>query len=551
MAPFRTWSLGLLLYFPLVASTPSTPTGPVLDLGFAKYLGNSTAPSGESNGPVVFFGGIPFAQPPLGDLRFRAPQPLNETPSGPVNVTDARNFALPCIQQPAAEGVGSEDCLYLNVWKPANATESSKLPVAFYIYGGGFVDGTTQGFPLYDWVAQNPGIVGVSVGYRLNALGFLAGSAVGQDGDFNNGLLDQRAALGWVQRHIRKAGEDPERVTIIGESAGAASVVMQVVAYGGEGSPPFNRAVTQSIGYGPTYHVLSSHSEVVFSNFTAAAGCSSSSDALACLRGASVASIISGVNSVGSVAAGVDGAFLPDLPSNLLRQGRFSTVDFLGGHCTNDGRSFANGAPEDFHTNADIVERIFHDRWIGVTNSTLRQMFEFYPEVGAPGSPFETEYDLAWTIAQDVVFGCMEQLMADRLVAKGATNVFTFRWNAPNPVLLTETPYEGVMHTSDLYFLFDGTTSASNAGFAFHAFNESEALLSREAIAAWTSFVSSNNPTEYAALWPAYQSDARNRMVFTRGNGTTTASQLEQISAFEAARCAFWMQEDVVDQTGV
>ncbi|KAI0322570.1 hypothetical protein OF83DRAFT_1092880 [Amylostereum chailletii] len=98
------------------------------------------------------------------------------------------------------------------------------------------------------------------------------------------------------------------------------------------------------------------------------------------------------------------------------------------------------------------------------------------------------------------------------------------------------------MHTSDLYFLFDG--------FEFHAFNESEAALSREAIAAWTSFVSSDL-TEHATLWPTYKPDVRNRMVFTRGNGNATASQLEQISAFEAARCAFWMQEDVVDQTGV
>ncbi|KAI0322568.1 Alpha/Beta hydrolase protein [Amylostereum chailletii] len=414
------------MYLPFVASTSSL-AGPILDLGFAKYLGNSTTPSGEPNGSVVFFGGIPFAQPPLGDLRSRAPQPLNETPGAPVNVTDARNFALPCIQQPAAEGVGSEDCLYLNVWKPANATEASNLPVAFYIYGGGFMDGTTQGFPLYDWVAQNPGIVGVSVGYRLNVLGFLAGSAVGQDGDFNAGLLDQRAVLSWVQRHIRKAGGDPEKVTIIGESAGAASVVMQVVAYGGENSPPFNRAVTQSIGYGSTSHVLSSLSEAIFSNFTAAVGCSSSFDALACLRNASVTSIISGINSVGPVGPGVDGTFLPDLPSNLLRQGRFSTVEFMGGHCTNDGRTFANGAPEDFHTNADIVERIFHDRWTGVSNNTLKRMFEFYPEVGAPGSPFDTEYDLAWTISQDVVFGCMEQFMADRLVARGSSNVFTFR----------------------------------------------------------------------------------------------------------------------------
>lgn len=141
------------------ASTPSvtSPLGPVVDLGYAAYAGNSTSPAGMLNGSVVFFGGIPYAQPPLGDLRFRAPQTLDETVDRNMNVTvvDARNFAPPCVQQPAEVGVGSEgaymigfssyllrmfflDCLHLNIWKPANATAQSKLPVIVYIHGGGF-----------------------------------------------------------------------------------------------------------------------------------------------------------------------------------------------------------------------------------------------------------------------------------------------------------------------------------------------------------------------------------------------------------------------------
>lgn len=93
---------------------------------------------------------------------------------------------------------------------------------------------TTQGFPLYDWVNQsNPKIVAVSMGYRLNVLGFLSGPEVQADGDANAGLLDQRAALEWIQRHISKFGGDPNQVTIDGESAGGASVVMQIVAFGG------------------------------------------------------------------------------------------------------------------------------------------------------------------------------------------------------------------------------------------------------------------------------------------------------------------------------
>lgn len=91
-----------------------------------------------------------------------------------------------------------------------------------------------QGFPLYDWINQsNPNIVGVSIAYRLNLLGFLAGTSVRRDGDLNAGLLDQRAALEWIQRHIARFGGDPDQVTIDGESAGGASIVMQIVAFGG------------------------------------------------------------------------------------------------------------------------------------------------------------------------------------------------------------------------------------------------------------------------------------------------------------------------------
>ncbi|EIM87679.1 alpha/beta-hydrolase [Stereum hirsutum FP-91666 SS1] len=545
------------------ALTISSPLGPVVDLSYAAYAGNATSPTGDANSSVVFFGGIPYAQAPLGNLRFRAPQPLNETATGNGTVVDARNFATPCIQQPAVLGVGSEDCLRLNVWKPANATESSNLPVVVYIYGGGLYAGTTQGFPMYDWVAENQGIVAVSVSYRLNVLGFLSGSAVGEapDADFNAGLLDQRAALEWVQRNIGKFGGDKDQVTIDGESAGGASVVMQMVAYGGEKGAPFKRVVSQSIGYDPLIDPLSSRAETLFANFSIAVGCSndtSNVSALACLREAPLESIVTGINAIGNgdIEAVVDGNFLPDLPSHLITSGRFSTVEYMGGHCTHDGRTFAGGKPSQFVTDQDIVALTF-PRWPYVTNETLQEVFDFYPKVNATGSPFVTEYDRAWTIAGDVIFTCMDQLIADTLVSKGVENVFSFRWNTPNPVLLAASPYLGVMHTSDLYYLFDGTTSAANAGFTFTPFNTSEVLLSHEAIAYWTSFAATGSPSTLrspgSTAWSPYLSSAtdRLRMVLTVGNGNVTQSGLEQKTQFEVDRCAFWMQDGITAQTRV
>ncbi|KAG6885462.1 hypothetical protein C0992_005129 [Termitomyces sp. T32_za158] len=229
-----------LLFFIVFSATQITigesiksSLGPIVDIGYAAYAGNTTSPTGVENGPVVFYGNIPYAQPPLGELRFRAPKMLDEQRTA-THVDDARGWGPPCIQRPAVVGIGSEDCLKLNIWKPTNASSADKLPVAVYIHGGGFYANSPQGFPMYDWVAQHQGgIVAVSMAYRLNIFGFLGGETVAADGNLNNGLLDQRAALEWVQRHIDHFGGDPDNVTIYGESAGGASVVMQLVAYGG------------------------------------------------------------------------------------------------------------------------------------------------------------------------------------------------------------------------------------------------------------------------------------------------------------------------------
>ncbi|KIJ63786.1 hypothetical protein HYDPIDRAFT_155304 [Hydnomerulius pinastri MD-312] len=561
--------LSLLLLTALVhagqVSLPElqSPLGPVVNLGYAAYAGNTTSPSGELNGPVTFFGGMPFAQPPLGDLRFRAPQQLDEEikNGGYVPVTDARNFGPACIQQPAVVGVGSEDCLQLNVWKPANATEGDNLPVVIYVYGGGFYYGTTQGFPLYDWVAQHPGgIIGVSVSYRLNVLGFLSGSAVRADGDENAGLLDQRAGFEWVQRHISKFGGDPSEVTIVGESAGGASMVMQVVAYGGTQPPPFKRAVAHSIGFGPTANTT--QMEVYFKNVTDAAGCpSSGEEAMGCLRSASLGAIVSAVNHVptGMVSPVIDGKFLPDYPSRLIASGNFSTVDFIGGHCTNDGRTFVGGSPTSFTTDEDVATIPFK-RWPGITNETIQQALQLYPSPDVPGSPFTSQYDRASTMAGDIIFTCMDYFLANQMSqVKGVSNVYTYRWNAPDPVLLAAAPYEGVMHTSDLYFLFDGTNSGPNAGFTFTPFNSTEATLSAEAIAYWTSFVSTGNPTSEkqsnSPTWAPFAtpgSSARYGIVLTEGNVTgTTLTSMETFTADHIERCQFWMQANVTDQTTI
>ena len=197
-------------------------------------IGEANVTGGRISGTVVDgigeFKGIPFAAPPIGRLRWKAPQPVRPW-SG---VRQTMSFGPACLQAPAlasrmAPGVAlSEDCLYLDVWTPAK-TPGGRLPVIAWIYGGGFTGGMTSA-PLYDGSHfASKGVVFVSVSYRVGALGFLATPALSREsghGSGNYGLLDQIAGLKWIRKNIVNFGGDPSKVTLLGHSAGGFSVSM-------------------------------------------------------------------------------------------------------------------------------------------------------------------------------------------------------------------------------------------------------------------------------------------------------------------------------------
>lgn len=215
---------------------------------------------GARDGEVISFKGIPFAAPPVGALRWRAPQPV----AGWSGVREAKSFGNACLQPPARSAADalpvplSEDCLYLNVWRPARA--SARLPVMVWIHGGSLVTGTAS-IPVQDGAAlARRGVVLVSISYRLGRLGYFAHPALTReaaDGGklANYGLMDQVAALQSVRRNIAAFGGDPARVTIFGQSAGALSVQALMA------SPParglFQRAIVQSGYYRGSYPRLS------------------------------------------------------------------------------------------------------------------------------------------------------------------------------------------------------------------------------------------------------------------------------------------------------
>lgn len=220
---------------------------------------------------VDYWFGIRYAQAPVGDLRWRAPQNIEAKNNySSTRVMDASQVGPECVQgMPAwiyvngtypGPPMGSEDCLLLDVLKPANPTSSS-LPVVAFIHGGGacfsalkkcqlahgalgYDLGSAESYPGFSAVNQSNGnMIWVSLQYRLSAYGFLSSEEIRENGNANTGLLDQRSALEWIQRHIAAFGGDPTRVTIWGNSAGGGSVMNQMILYGGASSPPFRAVI--------------------------------------------------------------------------------------------------------------------------------------------------------------------------------------------------------------------------------------------------------------------------------------------------------------------
>jgi len=207
---------------------------------------------GIATGTMQEFRGIPYAEAPVGDLRWRPPQ----EPARWTGVLDATAFSPHCPQAATPYGTPSttEDCLFLNVFTPDKTNEGRPhlLPVMFWIHGGGLVVGESDGYDPSPLVAQ--GVVVVTINYRLGELGFLAHPALAAESPTgasgNYGLMDQQAALRWVQRNIRAFGGDPDNVTIFGQSAGALSVHSQLASPLAAGL--FHKAIVESGAYSLT-----------------------------------------------------------------------------------------------------------------------------------------------------------------------------------------------------------------------------------------------------------------------------------------------------------
>ncbi|KAL7272292.1 hypothetical protein RUND412_004909 [Rhizina undulata] len=233
---------------------------------------------------ISYFRRIPFAAPPMGENRFRAPQPVEAV----EGVYDSDQSFDMCPQRTVN---GSEDCLYLALYsRPWTAEE--KRPVMVFFYGGGFIQGNVDltlppsTYPVMNVSTLND-YIAVYSNYRTNAFGFLPGTKIkeSETSDLNPGLLDQQAALRWVNTNIANFGGDPTNVTIWGQSAGGGSVVAQVLANGGQTTPQlFTKAIVSSPYWPRFYDYNSTEAEEIYDTLTSLTGCANATDTLVCLK---------------------------------------------------------------------------------------------------------------------------------------------------------------------------------------------------------------------------------------------------------------------------
>lgn len=315
-------------------------------------LTDTGAVQGAVSDGVKSWKGIPFAQPPIGTNRWRAPQPIARW----AGVRDATQYGHDCMQLPFPSDAAplgtepSEDCLVLNVWAPQRARKGSKLPVVAWIYGGGFVNGGSSP-PTYSGenIARK-GVVFVSFNYRLGRFGtFLLPQLAAEDpknlGEGNFALMDQLAALRWIRRNVGRFGGDPRRVTLIGESAGGMSVNVMLTSPLARGL--FQRAVVMSGGNGHTSGAAGraevERASIAFSELKGFS--QNDPDALEKLRALPAEQIVDGLNlaTLDEVRTGArpysgpfsDGKLAVD-PAQAIARGQFAHIPVIIGATSND-----------------------------------------------------------------------------------------------------------------------------------------------------------------------------------------------------------------------
>ena len=457
---------------------------------------------------VVSFKGIPFAAPPVGELRWRPPQPAAKW-SG---VRNATAYGHDCMQLPFPSDAAplgttpAEDCLVLNVWEPQH--RSGKLPVMVWIYGGGFVNGGSSP-AVYDGTQfAKRGLVFVSFNYRLGRFGFFAHPALtkeSKDGLLGNyGYMDQIAALKWVQRNIAALGGDPHDVTVFGESAGGFAVHMLMTSPLTVGL--LQRAMVESGGGRSGLNSTSLHERtngrpsaeeigVAFAKKNGITG--DDAEALKKLRALPAETVVDGLNmaSMGRAADTypgpmIDGKIVTGQVGDLYKEGKFQHIPMVVG---------ANSMDIGF-TRARTVDELFAP--FGADTSAAKAAY------GAADS--KSLMALGMKVAADQFMIEPARFVAQTLSAHGDP-VWEYRFAYVANSMRSQWP--GAPHATEIPFVFDTVKAKYGA-----ALTPQDEAIAQQTNAYWANFAKTGNPNG-AGLpkWPQYQSKSDELLVIQAG----------------------------------
>ena len=482
------------------------------------------------------FLGVPYAAPPLGALRFAAP-----TAHPPWSkMRDAATFgpACPQVKSAMADAVPtgkigafstSEDCLTLNVWTPW-PVPAKAAPVLVWIHGGGFTSGASSLphiAPPGRTMAEQAKVVVVSLNYRLGPLGFLAHPALGQaSGNF--GIQDQQAALVWVKNNIAAFGGDAGKVTLAGESAGAFSVCVHLVAAASKGL--FHRAVMQS---GACPQALPQNSTVLTQkvamdqgkSVAQKVGCDTASDVAACLRKAPLQQLLTALPIIddftdtttkgASWGPNTDGVILTGQPLALVKAKTFHKLPVILGTNKNEGSVLVVAANKTKLTQAQYVAQV------GKMFSVISGMVL----INYPGLSYASAAAALAEMMGDLVFVCPARRTARALSAAGVkTYLYHF---TTQPGYSSKNPFLGAYHTAEVPFPF-ATPPPSLS------FSPDEAKLAGQMLGYWTRFARLGDPnTAGQVVWPTYAKGTDQHMVLGT-SAVTTGKALKQ------KQCDFW-----------
>ena len=461
---------------------------------------------GVTEGDVSVFKGIPFAAPPVGELRWRPPQPAIPW----QGVRDASEYGPNCAQGgwgaapgTIAEG-SSEDCLYLNLWTPASARPGSKLPVMVWIHGGGFVGGSGAGAGTAGDSFAKQGVILATINYRLGRLGFFAFPALSdehpEEPKGNYGFMDQIAALKWIQENIEAFGGDPGNVTIFGFSAGGVSVHSLMTIPAAKGL--FQKVISHSGGgrdgvltgrpidkenADPFYTVSA---ETIGLNFARKKGIEGSdAAALAKLRALSVGEIVDGGQETDGQGGPrtypgpiLDGKLVVETAESAYKAGRQAQVPLMIGNCSAE----IGGA---FVSNSTTKEELFSK--FGEFESEAKAAFD--PDGNKEFNEVITKLNTDW------VWGEPARMTARVFVESGEpAYIFHFGYV---PAAMRERARYGAGHGSDISFVFNTLNARWGGGEA----TPEEKKLAQIMNTYWANFAKTGNPNGAGLpVWPLY-----------------------------------------------